>query len=86
LCASSFVPFARCVTAENIVVGELNWCLAIRSCTNWDCEIAFVELWGVWETYELALGRGGLVGVGVCNLILSFDRIAWGLYRTSLEL
>ena len=45
-----------------------------------DCERASIGLYGVWETYGSVSRRGGPVGVGVRNLMSSFDKIAWGSY------
>ena len=80
--AISSAPFASCLTAEKIGVGELPWCCAIRPWTCSDCKIASADVCGVWETHGSASGRRGPVGVGVRNLTSSFDKTAWGSYGT----
>ncbi len=80
----SSVLFANCLTVIKILIDELLWCLVIYLCIYSDCERVFVGLYGVQKTYRLVFRRGGPIGVGVCNLMSSFDKTAWRLYGIRL--
>ena len=84
LWANSFVPLVNVATVWKIGVGEFPWWRVIRFLINVVCKRVLVGLWGVYKIQRLISAKGVIVGIGIRNLILSFERIVCELKGTKL--